>query len=333
MKPHWYALVFVSVALLLMTRTFKREHLSLPGEVALGAAIGLAVGCAVTFGSFAVLVWLGLALLAWRRAVSPVVLFRVPFIAVAVFAASNPYVFLDRAAAQGEAAQTATWFMPALDWASLSGFVWNSLLPGFGIPLTAALVFVACRETVRPSCRGSRLLALGVWAGLALAAALTANLVNWNVNYRYAAYALPAAILLVGAARWARKSEVMVLLVALTAAQSFPLKLAMADENSSVYGTRLAAARWIDANVPSGSSICLGTSEPAPFDAPPFDFSRYKTNAPDCGFLVRVERYEVDHSIPAGFTVARRFRPRLAPEAFALVFGHINPQITIYRRA
>lgn len=332
MKPHWYALAFVSVALLILVRAFARHRLPLASELLLGAVIGLAVGCALSFGSFAILVWIALGLLAWGGEISFVTLVRVPLVAAVSFALSNPYLVIDRAAVQGEAAQTAGWFVPALDWAALCGFVWNSLLPGFGIPLVVALVVVSCRELARPTFRGSRLLTGGIWGALVLVAVLTANLANWNVNYRYAAYALPAAILLVAAAKWPHKQAIMLLLVGFTCIQSFPLKLAMVDENSDVHGTRLAAARWINANVPAGSGVCLATSTPAPFDTPPLDFARYEINGPNCRFLVRVERYEVGHATPADFTIAKRFRPRLSPPGFALVFSHVNPQITIYRR-
>lgn len=332
MKPHWYALVFVSPTLFLLTRVFIYRRLASWSEVLLGILIGLAVGCAVSFGSFAVLAWLGLALLAWRRSISPWTLVRVPLIAVAAFMATNPFLFLNHAAAQSEAAQTAGWFTPALNWAALSGFFWNSLLPGFGVALTAALMAGALREIARPTCPGSRLLAAGIWIALALAASLTANLVAWNVNYRYVAYALPAAILLLMTSTWPLKEPVVASLLVLTVLQSVPLKLAMADENSIVHGTRLAAANWIDSQIPGGSGVCVGTATPAPFNTPPFNFGRFAINAPTCRFLVRVEPPEVDHATPPGFDIAKRFRPSLSTNDFALVFGHVNPQITVYRR-
>lgn len=331
MKPHWYALAFVNVALFLLTRAFIQGKLKTHSETILGVAIGLAVGCAVSFGSFAVLAWLALAELARRRLINPWPLIRVPLVAVIAFVATNPFLLLDRAAAQGEAAQTAAWFAPALNWAALGSFAWNSLLPGFGVALTATVAAVSLREVIRPTCPGSRLLASGICAALILAAVLTANLARWNVNYRYVAYALPAAILLIMAAKWPMKGPTTALLLVLTLLQSVPLKLAMADENSDAYGTRLATAAWIDREIPAGSPVCLATETPVPFDTPPFDFGRFQINAPHCRFLVRVERPEVDRTTPPGFTVARRFQPRLATDAFALVFGHVNPQITVYR--
>ena len=105
------------------------------------------------------------------------------------------------------------------------------------------------------------------------------------------------------------------------------------DENSASRGTRLTAAAWVNANIPAGASVCTDTPTPAPFNTPPFDFSRYTINGESCEFIVRVEEYEVSHAARTGYVVAQRFRPRLFVETFALIFGDINPPITVYRRA
>lgn len=331
MKPHWYALLFVNIALFVMVRAV-RGSLPIVSEISLGVVIGLAVGSAVSFGSFSVLIWFGLVLLVWRRTVSAATLVRVPLVAAISFVLTNPFLFVDWAAARAETAQTAGWYAPTLNWTAVDAFAWNSFLPGFGVPLALLLIFVSWRVWTRPSEPILRFASLGVWAALLLAAALTANMSYWNVNYRYAAYALPASILLISAAKWPGKTAGLVVVLLLTALQATPIKLAMIDENDPAHGTRLAAAQWIDDHIPPGMGVCLGTPTPVPFDTPPFDMSRYKINASDCSFRVQVESYHLHAAPPAGYTVAEEFRPRLSPSMFALVFGHINPRIAIYRR-
>jgi hypothetical protein len=290
------------------------------------------VGCAASFGGFAAFVWCALVIAIRRGLVRWVVLLRIPAVAVIVFAATNPFVFFSYFAAQGELQNVANWFSPRLDIGSLGQFIWNSLLSGFGFPLVILLAIFGLRELVRPTFSGARLLIAGICLALVLAATLTANLSHWAVNYRYVAYALPCAILFIVAARQPLRKPLLVLALVLTFVQAAPQRLAFQDENNAAHGTRLAAARWINGEIPPGAGVCVGTLTPAPYDTPPFDLTRYDVNAPDCRFLVRVERYDVKYSVPFGFVVAQQFRPRLWVNGFALIFGHINPLVTVYRR-
>lgn len=332
MKPHWYALIFVDVALLVLVRGFVRKKLSTTHEVALGLSLGLAVGSAMTFGSFAILVWLALVILVRERAAEWRVLFSVPALALAVFAATNPYLLVNFAAVSQEATDVSgpVWFGPRFDLTSMADFVWNSLLPGFGFALTSLLAIVVVREFLRPAFSGSRGYAAGLLAALILAATVTAKVSSWPVNYRYVSYFFPAAILFACAVRIPTAGLVVALV--LTTVQSIPLKLAYIDENSQAHGTRLRAAQWVNENVAPGTSVCDDAPTPAPFNTPPFDLTRYVINNGNCDVIVRVEQYEVSHVPPPGYAVVQRFTPRLFVKGFALIFGDINPPITVYRR-
>jgi hypothetical protein len=331
LKPHWYALAFANLVLLVLVRGFARRKVPLWHEMGAGISLGLAVGSAMSFGSFAVFVWLALVVLVRRGALSWAALFRVPAIALAVFAATNPYVLANFLLAHGEAELVADWYKPAVNVAALGEFVWNSFLPGFGVALGVAVAFIVIREIVRPTFPGARGFAGAILVALIFVAVMAANLSLWPVNYRLISYVFPAGILLVFASLRPIRMPLLLTLVLLTAVAAAPLKLAYIDENDPTLGTRLRAAQWIDTNVPPGTGLCTDTT-PAPYNTPPFDFARYRVNGGDCAIIVRVERYEVDHATPLGYTVVERFAPRFSTDRFALIFGHINPLISIYRR-
>jgi hypothetical protein len=71
----------------------------------------------------------------------------------------------------------------------------------------------------------------------------------------------------------------------------------------------------------------------APFEVPPFRFDEYAVNTPDCRWMVRIERNPRAVTIDPPYQIAKRFTPRFSPQIFPLVWEHINPQITIYRKA
>ncbi len=330
-KPHWYALLWVNAAVLVLTRAVVRHRLSLCAELLLAAFLGLAVGSAMTFAVFAALVWGVLAWLVAQKTIAPATLLRVPIFAILIFVALNPYYILDWHAAQTERAMAADWFHPAFNLNVLTTFTYTSLFAGFGIVFTIVAGAIAFwRLIVGPL--PARLFAIAMFASVCIIAGLTANLDTWTVNFRYVSYEIPVALIFLAAWSWRFRTPVLVLCAIATAVQAVPLKLAYFDENSPTHSTRFAAAAWVDAHIPKSEAICLTTKELAPFEVPPFRFDQHRINSPDCRWLIRVERYPASVRTEPGLAVAKRFAPRLSPQRFPLVWGHINPQITIYRK-
>jgi len=331
MKPHWYALFWVNTALLILVRAFLRNRLTLCAELLLGATIGLAVGSATTFALMAVLLWGALVVLMRRAGLSFAMLVRVPAVALIAFVATNPYYVLNWQAVRNEQAAAASWFHWSLDPSVPWQFVQNSAFAGFGLVFTL-LMFTAIVYCLVRGPAGLRLFALAIAAPILFIAAMTASLATWNSNVRYIPYIIPAALILIALTRWPKRSLILGLCAVATVAQAMPMKLAYFDENSNVHGTRLVAAEWINANVPNNAGVCLATKTLVPFDVPPFRFDQYRINAPDCTRLVRVERNPRAVTVDPGYTIEKRFTPRLSPQAFPLVWEHINPQITVYRK-
>jgi hypothetical protein len=332
LKPHWYALLFANATLLVAARALAQGRLSRAGTIALGVTLGLAVGSVPTFALFAILVWCALLFLSWRGEVPASALILVPAVAVAVFLITNPYYLLDWRAVTAERAAQTGWFAPDLTAGLLLSYMRNSIFAGFGVVLTLIFFAVLLRHLLRPAPTGVRLLGLGIVVPMIVMAAITARFYFWHSNFRYLPYVLPLMIAFLALRPSPYRATLFAIAAAATVAQAFPLKLAYFDENSEAHSTRLAAAAWIDAHVPTDDAICVSTPTPAPTNMPPFRFDRHKINTPDCKWMVATER---DTELPLAaqaWEIARRFRPRLSPAAFPLVWENVNPQITIYRK-
>jgi hypothetical protein len=330
-KPHWYALLWINCALLIVVRAFVRSRLSLSSELLLAAALGLAVGSVVTNALMSVLIWCALIVLTARGKANLIALVRVPAIAGVVFFLTNPYYFLNWQAAQAERATAGNWFSPSLDPAALLMFVTNSLFSGYGIVLTGLMLVAMAWHLLRGP-NGTRLLVLAIALPIVLIAILTTSIATWSVNFRYIPYVLPATLLLVALAKWRHQGIVLGLCAVATLAQAAPLKLAYFDENNDINSTRLSAAAWIDQNIPKSDAVCVGTETLVPYDVPPFRFDRYKINSPDCRWLVQIEREPRAVQLKPQYDIEKRFVPRFSPQLYPLVWEHINPQITIYRK-
>lgn len=330
-KPHWYALLWANGSILILVRAFQRHRLSTGAELLLAVFLGLAVGTVTTFALFAVLIWGAMMWLSVRKTIARAALVRVPIVAIVVFVVSNPYYVLNWHAVQVERVKTENWFHPAFNLHELATFIHTSLFSGFGLIFTILVGTIAVwRLFAGPL--PARLFAIALIVPVGIIAGLTANLDTWTVNFRYVSYLLPGALLYLAIWRWPFRAPVLILCAAATAAQAIPMKLAYFDENSAAHSTRLLTANWIDTNIPRTDSICLVTSQLSPYEVPPFRFDKYKLNSADCKWLVRVERYPATTKIDSRLSIVKRFTPRLSPQAFPLVWGHINPQITIYRK-
>jgi hypothetical protein len=336
MKPHWYALLWVNLAVLMAVRAYQDRRFGWGASVLTGVALGLAVGSAQTYGVFAVLFWVALAIGARRGIIHWSHLILVPLIALAAFAVTNPYVVLAWKTFLAERELAATsWFTFETHPKFVAQFIWGSLLPGLGIGLT--VLVLGCAAWCLAKGRAlERWVATGLIVAIIFVGYLNASLSIWHINLRYAPWLLSIGVLFVGASlgppgsRW-RELSLGVCLV-FTVLQSVPLWLAYRDEDSVRHSTRLRAAHWIETRIPAGSAIEVGTRQPAPFEVPPFDLSKYRIGASDWRYQVRMERQPDHVVIPPGTQLEARFTPRLASELFPFVYSHVNPQISIYRR-
>ncbi len=332
MKPHWYALLWSNIAVLMVVRLYQNRGWRGLELAAAGTALGLAVGSAATYAIFAILLWLAVVLAVRRGSARWRDLAILPAVALVAFAVTNPYVFINWNLFVAERQQMTTqWFAFTLEPKYLWLFVRNSLLPGLGVALGIAVMGAAVWQLVRGAAL-ERWTAAGLLATIVAVGYFTASLSGWHINLRYAPYLLPVGLLFIGTTLGARRNLVLGAILVLTLAQTAPMWLATRDEDSPRHSTRLAAARWIGVNIPAGAAVRVESTNPAPFEVPPFDFARYRINTKDWRFQVVIERLQSRVRTPPGTTLVKRFTPRLSTTAFPFVYGHINPQISIYRR-
>lgn len=307
-KPHWYALIFANGALLFVLKKKFTPWL--------GVLLGLAVGSATTYAPFVIAVGLFLMWQWHKKALPPKSVLLIGSLTVLTFIIANPYVFLDRLAAQQEAQALGTWYQWTANPLAVWQFIKNSLVPGLGLVALVALIIP-----------GQRVLAASLWVIVVLIGLLAHQAANLHVNARLVPYLLPVMILYV-AWYFQKKPTWLLPLLAFTLLQSMPLIIAYADENNPRHSTRLQAATWINQTIPTGSKVC---AQLVPYNAPPFDFTKFAINSGLCEYIVEVER-ESDHIVvnPTHHLI-QRFTPRFNNSVFPLVFNHINPQISIYQ--
>ena len=331
MKPHWFALVWVALTVDRMVRLALDNPTGWRNDAILGIAVGMTYASANTYAPFTVFVWLGLAIL-WRSGHAPFrYLVSVPAIALATWLAMSPHLILHFDAFRFAAEWVGGWFEPSLSIGTLAGFIWNSGFRGFGFAFLGTLLAAAVFFAIRPQTPGQRPLALAVLATIAFYAWLTSSMVIWGNNSRYAPYLLIGGLILLAGIRVPAKATVAWVLAGMTVVQSVPLMLAYADENDPAHSTRLRMAEIINTQVPDGARVCSGSATAAPFETPPFDFTRYRVNMEPCDFTVLVQRHHVEQPAPEGLEIIAQVSPRLFTPSYRLVLGHINPRFTLYQ--
>lgn len=333
LKPHWYALLWANAAIYLIVRAAKERSWSSRDEIFLGLTVGLTFASTSTYAPFTVLIWCALVFL-YREHVLPLrTLLTVPAIAALTWIMTNPHALLHWEAFRYEAAAASAWFNPLLGWESVLDFLFNSGFRGFGFAFLGTAIAVAVIQFIKPQASTARWLGLGIFAIVLFVSWLTENMSAWGINSRYCPYLLSGGLILLALIRSRVWPYVMLGIAALTVFQAAPLIAAYADENRPEHSTRLRMAKWIDANISDGAGLCLSSSTPAPYDAPPIQFNRYLINDQNCPYWVVVERETVGNPPPEGWALMHRVMPRFSPSAYRLVFGHINPQITLYQRS
>lgn len=331
LKPHWQALLWGNLALLLVVKLFKHKKLNLSQELLIGAFLGLAVGSSNTYALFSVSIWVALVIAAKSRIVSKIVLIRVPVIAFLFYFLSNPYIILNYSSYLREVEIQKTWFYWGAHLKYLYFYMKNSLLTGFGVVFVIFVIVICLKELLNSSFQKSRLYILGLLAVVLLYSSLTGSVTHWHINFRYIPYFLPCSLLLISLSSFKNKEKWLAIALIAGIIQMIPLKTAYFDENNQSYSTRLSSAKWINENIPQGDGICSAKAM-APYNSPPFDFSKHTVNKDNCKYLIIVERQMDIVNVRKGYKLYKRFRPRFTHTFFPLVFSHINPQISIYKK-
>lgn len=328
LKPHWYALLWVNLALACLVILWRRRKASWLVLSVLAAAVGLAVGSSLTLSLFAAVTYAVLVVAAKQRLITPWTVVAVILISVAVFGVSNPYVWLNWQVFRGDVDTVGgQWYVPQLALRPVALFVRNSMFSGFGS--WGLAVLAACLwQLVKPSFAYARVGAVIILATVVLVGSFAAPVAHWHTAYRIVPFLLPFLVLY-GCLVWRSYPWILVLLMVLTVTQAVPLKLAYFDEDSPTYSTRLQAAAWINSHVAPGSTLCPGTRYVAPYNTPPFDL-RKTTVGPPCDYYVHLAA-ETAADVPAGLRLAARFEPRLTGGSRTFVYGHVNPIVSVYR--
>ena len=331
-KPHWYALLWVCAGLYVLVRGWTRGEFRFRDELALGILGGLAVS-SIPFNPGPALL-LGFAVFAGilDKSMNPSAVIRIPLVSILSFFITSPYFFLNFATLAFETTHLTARldFSPSLE--RIWWFIANPLALGFGIALPAMLLGLGFyRLALR---RGP----MTWWAASLLVGTLlfytylTQGLASGPLSYRHIGFLLPVALLIAVSRPWPHRAPVLAAVFALTVLQALPIKMAYLDENDSRWGTRLAAANWISAEIPEGASICAPTSSFAPFRFPPIDVTRYRLVGPDCDYRVVAAVHPAENINFDNYLRTKEFAPRGWNDKFAFVHGHVNPHIAIHRR-
>jgi hypothetical protein len=331
-KPHWYWLLWLSAALYVMTRGWVRGHFAFRDEVLLGLFIGLSVGAApfnvmpALLAGAALLVAIGQGIM--RRSA----LFRVPLVAVLFAVLTNPYFVVGWQ--QMFAELKAIFLMPAVAGGAGSWTTLSSSLPfGFGFALVAVVIGLGLyRLFARKGPMTWYAAASLVVVAVAIGYVAADNPSSPVVFFRFVSYLLPIALLLVVHRPWPYRGQVMALALVLTVVQSIPTKTAQIDADDPIRGTRFAAAAWVEAQLPAGTSLCPVEGRVGPGKMPPVDYVRYPTPEKNCDYLVgRSIGRDIDDP-PPGYRLTVDFEPRLWTRDFVLLYGFANPYFAIYQR-
>jgi hypothetical protein len=330
MKPHWYTLLWVNISLFLLVKLFQNYTWRHRDILLLSITLGLAVGSSSIIALYAVFVWFSLVYATLQKYIPWKYIIIIPIISIATFLLSNPYIILNHSAYILEMEAIDKWINLKLDGEYILFFIKNSLFSGVGITFSAVALLLIISQVIKPQKPVYRFISSSFIIIFLCIAFITADISYWHINLRYAPYLLPCLLLFTALVRWRYKTTILSIVFALTVIQSVPLIIAYHDENNPTLSTRLTSAAWIHENIPTDTTLTMDSI--APYNTPPIDYSAY-TMIPSGGdYYVRFDRQMDFVHPPGGHTLVKRFQPRFSPESFPLVFSHINPQVSIYKK-
>ncbi len=329
MKPYIYSLLWINLSLFILSVAWSKKKLTIGLSLAMGVSLGMMVGSVITNGLFAVIAWLVIVYFSIHSKINFSKVFMIPIVASLVFFITNPYILINYNAYVEEFSRQSDWFLIGTQTKFVMDFINNSLIPGFGIAFTALMLYVLLSSIFKSSHVINKIVSYGIVAIIVFISLISASISEWHINARYVLYFIPIIFILFSFSLNRNKIGVLKAVLFATLIQSAPLVLAYIDENSHEYSTRLKSADWLNKQ---NLKICPYGAI-APYDTPPFDFIRLNSEKGKCNLVVKVDR-QPDLAVDKkpGMYLIKRFEPRFNLSYIPVVFSHINPQISIYKR-
>ncbi len=326
MKPHLMSLLFVWLSYSAMMRHLDEGRSRSLYHSAVW--LGLAAGSVLTNGFFGAYLCV---LLARARAPHRArVLLVYAAIALAVFTVTNPYVLANPDMVRGGIQNLRSFWTFNWDTAAVAGFAARAVLSSWSIGFL--LVFGYTLVAAIGKRRRGLLELCFFLAGLGWLFALT-----FTKGDRTVLRLLPCLVVLFMIL--AQKAKVPGAVLAAAVLLNLPY-LGILGYNYYLETTgesnRMMAARWIDETVPPVATIHVTEARGAPFAYPPFNFE-VKSITQETGaryYIAQGNEIKFDGppaSLP--YEPIRLYRKRALGMGEWAVFGHLNPQVIIYRRS
>ena len=128
LKPHFYALFWCNLSLLILCNSLNTKYLSSSMIALLGICVGMAVGSVITFSLFSLFVGFVLIFFYKRSYVSFNKLSLFIIVALATFIATNPYIIVNYEGFALERSAMKDWFFLSFEPTYLIRFIKNSIL-------------------------------------------------------------------------------------------------------------------------------------------------------------------------------------------------------------
>ena len=213
MKPHWYALLWITISLWVTVSIFQKSTATFWDIIALSVSLGFAVGSVMLLGIYALLIWIVLLMAYQSGKITWKQLATIPIMAVLIFFLFNPFIVLNWKSFLLEAGTSAGWFSSSHHISDFYYFLKNSFFLEFGAVFGLFGLLLAFWYLLHGPSFRSRLWGIGIVGILIFISFLTASIKTWHTNVRYISYLLPGFILLISITRIPKKKWLLFFLL------------------------------------------------------------------------------------------------------------------------
>ena len=270
MKPHWYSLLWINLAIYFCLKYIKKK----PSNYYLlyiSIFLGLAIGSSLAFVPFYFFLIFVLFYLDKKKFLNFRKIFFIFLSSFSVFLITNPYILINFSNFFFEANNEYSWVLKEFDLKNVFLFFSTSYMQGFGILLSLITVFYSIKEFRKKKRHNKKIILFSYL--LFLTGAFVGSYALWHIQFRYIPYILPLSIIFLSYKLRNKKKYLLICALFITIMQTIPLKIAYFDENSNKFSTRLNSAIWINNEIVNKEKVLCPT-DPSPYYYPPINFKK-----------------------------------------------------------